>query len=73
MNTMTTMNTNFVTLFFAFRPSLQSKQIYIEYKYIFCYFETPLEALLQREINMTMYMRMMAKIGRANEVMKNPM
>ena len=29
MNTITTMNTNFVTLFFAFTPSLQIKEIYI--------------------------------------------
>ena len=37
------------------------------------YFEIPFEALFHREISMMMYMTMMAKMGRAKEVMKNPM
>ena len=77
MKTMTTINTSFVTLFFALRPSLQHEPILthpLDSLWLFCYYlEILIETPFQRDISMMMYMKMMMKIGRANEVMKNPM
>ena len=69
MNTITTANTNLVTLFFAFRPSLS----YWTLKVNLIYLEILGAVDLQREMSMMMYMMTMAVTGRAKDVRKNPM
>ena len=73
MNTITTANTNFVTLFFAFRPSLSYWTLKVRVDVNFIYLEILGAVDLQREMSMMMYMMTMAVTGRAKDVRKNPM